>query len=179
MRVLSLVSLTSLMLAFLSDGGACPQCAPPAPTGDDGPSLVAETQPAARPGEPKKKGKSIDDEIKALGLRPCSISAIMGRWKSSKIEKKLKTWSENGAKAEEFEDAHKMGLNVAGMAKLVEWNKNKHRATDPKGHDQLITDMETSSRKLAEAAKEKDSDGVKSAAAAVNQSCNDCHSRFK
>ena len=103
----------------------------------------------------------------------------MGRWKSAKIEKKLKTWSENGATAAEFEDAHKMGLNVAGMSKLVEWSKNKHRNTDPKAHDQLIADLGASSRKLAEAAKAKDSDGVKSAAAAVNQSCNDCHSRFK
>jgi hypothetical protein len=174
MRVLALLSVTAALFGFASadcENACCP--APAAPVAD-----VPAASPETQPTEKKKKEKSVEDEIKALGLRPCSVSAIMGRWKSGKIEKKLKTWAEGGA-APDFEDAKKTGLNLAGMAKLVEWNKNKHRNTDPKAHDQLIAEFEASSKKLAQSAGAKDAEGVKAAAGDINRQCSDCHSRFK
>jgi Cytochrome C' len=169
MRVVILIMLTGLLLGFVAASRGEKASAPA--TGPE--ELAAETQPS----EGKKKLKPIDDEIKALGLRPCSVSAIMGRWKTAKIEKKLKTWSEDGSA--DFQDAHKTGLNVAGMAKLVEWSKNKHRNTDPKAHDQLISELEASGKKLAESGRAKDAEGVKQAASDINRKCSDCHSRFK
>jgi hypothetical protein len=171
MRVLALLSVTALLLGFASWDSGTPSH--PAPVADV-PACAPETQPS----DLKKKTKSVDDEIKALGLRSCSVSAVMGRWKSGKIEKKLKTWAEGGA-APDFEDAKKTGLNLAGMAKVVEWSKNKHRNADPKAHDQLIAELETSSKKLAEAGIAKDAEGVKAASGEINQKCSDCHSRFK
>ena len=173
MRVLSLLSVTVVLLGFASaDRESASLPAPAQPVAG-----VQACAPETQPSEPKKKTKSVDDEIKALGLKPCSVSAIMGRWKSGKIEKKLKTWADGGTP--DFDDAKKTALNLAGMAKLVEWNKNKHRSTDPKAHDQLIAEFETSSKKLAEAAIAKDAEGVKTASGDINNKCSDCHSRFK
>lgn len=173
MRALSLLALTAALLAFSNAGTETVSSPLSGAPVADAPACAPETQPT----DPRKKTKSVDDEIKALGLKACSVNAVMGRWKSGKIEKKLKTWAEGGTP--DFDDAKKTGLNLAGMAKVVEWSKNKRRSTDPKAHDQLIAELETSSKKLAEAGIAKDAEGVKTASGEINNKCSDCHSRFK
>jgi cytochrome c556 len=79
----------------------------------------------------------------------------------------------------EFEDVRKAGVLLAAMCKTVEWKKEKKREKDSKAFDQIVTELDASSRKLAEAAAAKDTGAVKTAAGEVGQRCSDCHGRFK
>jgi hypothetical protein len=170
MRVLALLLVTTLLLGFAASE---PEVAPYDAVGLSvaEASPAAETQPTQKPGA---KTKSVDDEIKALGLKPCSLSAAMGRWK--KAEKNLKTWADGGTP--DFAEAKTTGVTIAGMTKLIEWKKNKKREKDAAGFDAIVTSMESASRKLAEAAIAKDAEAVKTASGEVSRNCSDCHGRF-
>ena len=97
--------------------------------------------------------------------------------KLKKVDKQLRGWADAGAT--EFEDVRKAGVLLAAMCKTVEWKKEKKREKDAKAFDQIVTDLDASARKLAEAAAAKDAGAVKTAAGEVGQRCSDCHGRFK
>src|SRR5262245_2003835 len=180
MRVLFLVALPALLLALPThsypDGTPARAVAVVA----DRPSMP-ETQPTSKPATPAKqdtKAPSVDDEIKALGFKPMNVNTGMGRIKTAKLEAKLKAWEGNGA-ANEFAEARKAGVMLAALAKAVEWSKHKKRSKDPGAFDEIVKGLESSARKLADAAGKKDADAVKEASGQVSRNCSNCHSQFR
>ena len=169
MRLSLLLAMAAAFLCFPT----CPDCVQAAPGSPAAEHPRAETQPT---GEKKAaKVKTVDDEIKTLALKPMKVGVAMDKLK--KVEKQLRGWADAGAT--EFEDVRKAGVLLAAMCKTVEWKKEKKREKDAKAFDQIVTDLDASSRKLAEAAAAKDTGAVKSAAGEVGQRCSDCHGRFK
>ncbi len=186
MRVLSLLLLTAVFFgfAFRPDLGASLQAADglamdmmqdakPAP----GAKPKSETQPTTKPSGKPEKTPKLDDEIKALALKPQNLGSAMHAFESEKLDQKLRGWAKDGAT--EFDAAKKTGVKLAALAKAIDWKKSKKRNKDPKGFDEAVTGFETATRKFAEAALKKDNAELKSSAEAVSQSCGDCHSKVK
>jgi len=170
MRLSLLLAMAAAFLCFPT----CPDCIQTVPGSPSPERPRAETQPT---GGEKKAGKvkTVDDEIKTLALKPMKVGVAMDKLK--KVDKQLRGWADAGAT--EFEDVRKAGVLLAAMCKTVEWKKEKKREKDAKAFDQIVTDLDASARKLAEAAAAKDTGAVKSAAGEVGQRCSDCHGRFK
>jgi hypothetical protein len=173
MRIPILLALAAAFVWFPSDrdrrvGGeaaAVPVAESPKP----------ETQPSGGDAKKPAKVKTVDDEIKTLALKPMKVGVAMDKLK--KVEKQLKGWADAGAT--EFDDARKAGVLLAAMCKTVEWKKEKKREKDAQAFDQIVTELDASARKLADAAAAKDAGAGKSSAAEIGQRCSDCHGKFK
>lgn len=164
MRLLPLIVLTTALLGFTlgEDRSATQQS----------PGLAAETQPTSRPA----KVTSVDDEIKALNLKNINLGSGMKTFGSLKLEEKLRGWASSGAT--DYTEARKLGVQTAGMAKMIDWKKYRKRNKDPNAFDKFASDLEAEGKKIAEAAGKKDSAALQTAASTASQTCSGCHSRF-
>jgi hypothetical protein len=165
MRILLLVAM-AVLFGVSGDDRSTPAAA-----------LLPETQPTTRPdGKKPEKLKSVDDEIKALNLKQMNLGSGMSQFDKLQLDVKLKGWAT--ATSPDFADARKHGVQIAGIAKHIDWKRHRKRTKDPAAFDQYSGDLESAGRKIAEAAGKKDAAELQSASNSALQACASCHGKF-
>jgi hypothetical protein len=138
---------------------------------------LPETQPTTRPdGKKPEKVKSVDDEIKELNLKTMNLGSGMSQFDKLQLDVKLKGWC--SSTAPDFAEARKHGVQIAGIAKNIDWKRHRKRTKDPAAFDKFSSDLESAGRKIAEAAGKKDAAELQTASSSALKACSDCHGKF-
>lgn len=103
---------------------------------------------------------------------------------SDGLEKKIQDWAKNGPKANDVADANNEDaaawlIGMADVIKTKGWTGGMGGGKTKKAWDEFAEQNRTAAAAFAKAVASKNAANIKSAANELNNSCLNCHSKFK